>query len=107
MNASKIVKWAAAAALAVASVPAIGLARSHASLPAALTSTPAELTLASSVTPVRASATKAKPKKVIHRKRTTRKHRAVRKSTRRHGKVSKTSRTSKHPVRKHRPVKHA
>ena len=59
------------------------------------------------LTPVRASASKAKPKKVIHRKRTTRKHRAVRKSTRRHGKVSKTSRTSKHPVRKHRPVKHA
>src|SRR5947209_4817561 len=80
MTANRMLKWAAAGALAVAGIPALGFARSQVSLPAAVTSTPTELVLATTAAPVKLAAAKAKPKKAIAHKRTARKHRAVRKS---------------------------
>ena len=108
MIGNRVLKWAAAAALAVASVPAIGFGRSHASLPlAAVTSTPTGLAVDAAVVPVKVAA-KSPAKKVTAKKRTARSRRTVRRTrARSRAKSRKATHTTKHRVQRHRPTKHA
>ena len=111
MMLNRVIKWAAAGALAVASVPAVALAR-HASLPTegAITVTPVSLAspaAAKHVTARSASKKKSAARRKVqakrqvtkrHTARRTAAHRATRKSTAAHRKTSH--------VRKHVPAKH-
>ena len=107
---NRMIKWMAAGALAVASVPAIALAR-HASLPTegAITVTPIGL-----ATPVAAKHVTArsglKKKSAVRRKVQSKRHAAKRHSARRTGAHRATRRSASHRktshVRKHVPAKH-
>lgn len=85
---NRILKWAAAGALMLGSVPAIGLARTHASLPiAAMTVTPTSLDV-----PVAVKHT-AKSRHTSKRKVSSRRHKSS-KSRRVHSKTRRS--TAKH-----------
>ncbi|HEY2585553.1 MAG TPA: hypothetical protein VGI81_07310 [Tepidisphaeraceae bacterium] len=76
MISKQVVKWGAAAALAVGTIPALGLAKSHVSLPTNnITVTPTSA-MEAPVTKTSSHVTHAKVSKASHKKHRSSKHRS-------------------------------
>lgn len=97
MTMNRICKWVAAGVLALGAVPAVGLARTHASESTAVTITPALMEGPINVMP---AVTHVRSKKMSARRRGVSSHR--RSSARRHRiQVRRRGHAASHHVRKH------
>lgn len=113
---NRIVKWAAASVLAVGTLPAIGFARTRASLPSAVSVTPVGMTAPvakkhtvkriAKHTTRRATAKSAHRKAAVHRKVATKRRAAARHAPARKKSVAHKSARARHHAG-HRPTKHA